>query len=32
VLWDTGHEVSRQPPYAPTPELLQVLQRLEDRR
>jgi endoglucanase len=24
VLWDTGHEVSRRPPYSPSPELLQV--------
>lgn len=26
VLWDTGSEVSRRPPYAPSPDLLQVLQ------
>lgn len=25
VLWDTGHEISRHPPYAPSPELSQVL-------
>ena len=28
VLWDTGHEVSRQPPYAPSPDLSKVLQEL----
>jgi endoglucanase len=28
VLWDTGHEVSRRPPYGPTPALLQVLQKM----
>jgi hypothetical protein len=28
VLWDTGHEVSRLPPYAASPELLQLLQHL----
>jgi endoglucanase len=28
VLWDTGHEVSRIHPYAPTAELSQVLQGL----
>ncbi len=28
VLWETGHEVSRQPPFAPSAELHQVLQRL----
>ena len=28
VLWDTGHEVSRAPLYAPSAELLQVLRGL----
>ncbi len=28
MLWDTGHEVSRSSPYAPSAELSQVLQRL----
>jgi endoglucanase len=28
VLWDTGGEVSRQPPYAPAPTLQRVLQSL----
>jgi endoglucanase len=28
VLWDTGGEVSRRPPYAPAPTLAQVLQTL----
>jgi endoglucanase len=28
VLWDTGHEVSRHPPYAATPDLLQTLRNL----
>jgi len=28
VLWDTGGEVSRRPPYAPTPTLQQLLQNL----
>jgi endoglucanase len=28
VLWDTGHEVSRAPPYAPSQELLHVLRGL----
>jgi endoglucanase len=32
VLWDTGHGVSRRPPYAPSADLQQVLQRLLDRR
>jgi endoglucanase len=26
VLWDTGHEISRRPPYAASADLLQVLQ------
>ena len=28
VLWDTGHEVSRHEPYAPSPELVQMLRNL----
>ncbi len=28
VLWDTGHEVARRPPYAPSAELRQVLQHV----
>ncbi len=28
VLWDVGHEVSRHAPYAPSPELVQMLQKL----
>ena len=28
VLWDTGHEVSRHDPYAPSPELVQMLRNL----
>jgi endoglucanase len=27
LLWDTGHDVSRHPPHAPSSDLLQVLQR-----
>jgi endoglucanase len=27
VLWDTGHEVTRRPPYAASPDLFQVLQQ-----
>jgi len=29
VLWDTGHEVSRHEPYAPSPELVQMLRNLK---
>ncbi|MBN1607252.1 MAG: glycoside hydrolase family 5 protein [Polyangiaceae bacterium] len=32
VLWDTGHEVSRVPPYAASPELLKMLQNLRGSR
>ena len=32
VLWDTGHGISRQPPYAPSADLHQVLQHLATRR
>jgi endoglucanase len=32
VLWDTGHGVSRQPPYAPSPDVQQVLERLSEHR
>lgn len=28
VLWDTGHDVSRNEPYAPSPELVEALQKL----
>ena len=28
VLWDTGHEVSRHEPYAPSPELVHMLRNL----
>jgi endoglucanase len=29
VLWDTGHDVSRAPPFAPSPELVQMLRQLQ---
>jgi len=29
VLWDTGHDVSRADPYAPSPELQQMLRNLQ---
>ncbi|MGC4088026.1 MAG: glycoside hydrolase family 5 protein [Polyangiaceae bacterium] len=31
VLWETGHEVSRHAPFAPSPDLTQVLSGLEPR-
>jgi endoglucanase len=30
VLWDTGHEIARQDPYAATPELQQMLRSLAE--
>jgi endoglucanase len=31
VLWDTGGEISRRSPYTPSPDLVQVLQKLPAR-
>lgn len=30
VLWETGGDISRQPPYAPSPALREALEKLGD--
>lgn len=32
VLWDTGHDFSRKPPYSPSAALQQTLEQLRDRK